>query len=130
MGWFVSTENGIEPVLLQEANFSVTKFGEFVNWTSSSFDLPENNSDGNQFRYTFDIWVQVSGDLDAAPATIKTSITEYGFDKFYIYWHWDFPWIPMGITVIGTISGIAVVSRVRKRRKCDCIGQPGCECTA
>ena len=128
---YASTTLNGEPEreLVLDEDIDVDTFAEWVDWESDSLDLPEDNSQGGCLEYTFDILVEVSGDIIATTLTLKHTLEEDHFDTFKIYWEVD--WImTVGLLggIAGAIVGIGVALKIRKNKKCDCIGQPNCYC--
>jgi len=139
--WLYTTiENATDIVendmLLQTILINVTQVGEWLSWRSGCFALAKNESIyGPELIYTLDIYVMIFGQVKSGePNEFEWIIVENGingFDTFSVSW---FSYYGYWLTIIGLvigglgITGVAIGAKVRKKRKCECIGQPDCFC--
>lgn len=138
--WVTITSNETieEELLLQDAVIGVEDFEKDVEWNSKSFALPEDNEDGDQLTYSFDVWISIRGQLEDSSYWIEEEGKEEAFDSFTL------DWVSYEVTLttllilgsVGTLGTVGIVFGVRKIKKrkeldiddCDCLGEPGCEC--
>jgi len=123
--------------LIQNPVIKVESFDTKINWTSATFSLPEDNSDGDELTYSFDIWVSAFGQIENTSYWVEDNGKEEGFDSFTITWVDQEIWL-MGTIIVGVVSGIGIVStavavKLHKKKKkglidCDCKGEPDCKC--
>jgi hypothetical protein len=134
---FHEEETAKEKTLLQESLVNITVFDEWINWTSSCYDFPEDNGVyGSPLLYMFDICIEVFGQIeDGYPdegSWVSTEACSEGFDSFTVNWVGYDGYII--IIIAGAIGGAATVGVIgaRKLRKkedvCECKGQPDCDC--
>lgn len=136
--WITVENNEEETIendtLLQNAVIPVVSFGENLTWTSKTFDLPDDNEDGNELTYIFDMYVSVVAQIENSSILVGDSEKQEAFDSFTVTWTSDSVIILSWIGVIGgAVGAVGIVFGVVRRRKkklnalkCDPETDPNC----
>lgn len=125
--------------LIQDAVIAVDTFDEDVNWTSKVFDLPEDNEEGDELTYSFDIYVEVVGQINNSTILAGDHEKRTAFDSFVITWTSGdiiiLSWVGIVAGIVGTVGIVLGIRSKRLKTKavkrmcgCDPKKDPNCKC--